>query len=217
MTAKVIPLRSDLSHTDGSKRRAEDEGDLVHKARQGDRWAMGELFERYHQKIYNMAFWMCGGSEDEARDATQEAFLRAFEKLEGFRGDSSFYTWLCRIAINVCLDNRKRAGRWKKLISCFTDRRDKGGQDEALNPGQGHGAQRGQSPLEALESKEFGDALRREVLALPEQQRLIFYLRVYQDMSTAQVASITGLAPGTVKTHLFRAMKSLRHALREWV
>ena len=107
--AKVIPLRrGELVEGPSLAEEARD-GELVDRARKGDRWAAGKLFERHHQQIYNLAFWMCSGSVEDAKDITQEAFLRAFKNLRGFRGDSSFYTWLCRIAINICLDNRRKS------------------------------------------------------------------------------------------------------------
>ncbi len=213
--AKVIALKqkrldSELSWAEVS------EADLVERARNGDRRAAGELFERHHQQVYNLAFWMCGGVVEDAKDITQEAFLKALKNLEGFRGDSSFYTWLYKIAINVCLDNRKKAGRWKRLFPFFTEKT-KSKDDGHRGPDATFEAPDGHTPLESLEDKEFRQAVRKEFLSLPEKQRLVFYLKVYQEMSVKEISEFTGLAHGTVKTHLFRAMKAMRRGLKKWV
>lgn len=215
--AKVIPLRrGELVEGPSLAEEARD-GELVDRARKGDRWAAGKLFERHHQQIYNLAFWMCSGSVEDAKDITQEAFLRAFKNLRGFRGDSSFYTWLCRIAINICLDNRRKTGRWRNLISFFSERSLSSREDQDSETGEGLGHSNDPSPLENLENKEFKDAMKKEFMALPEKQRLVFYLKVYQEMSVREISEVTGLAQGTVKTHLFRAMKAMRGSLNKWV
>ena len=91
--------------------------ELVARIKEGEDWATEELVNRYQQKTYAITCNMCPEDSEEARDLTQEAFLRAFRSLGKFRGDSSFYTWFYRIVVNVCLDSRRRSRRWKLIFS----------------------------------------------------------------------------------------------------
>ena len=90
---------------------------LVTRAREGDRKALDELVGRYQEKAYRIAYNMCQGDSEEAKELTQEAFLRTFRGLRNFRGKSSFYTWFYRILVNTCLDGRRRRVRWERIFS----------------------------------------------------------------------------------------------------
>ena len=110
-----------------------DEPELVKRARNDDPWAMDQLLKRYYQKAYGIAYRMCSGDEEEARDLVQDAFLNAFRNLKRFKGDSGFYTWLYRIVVNTCLDARRRRQRRSGLLSRWLQRKKVGrGTDQAL-------------------------------------------------------------------------------------
>ncbi len=189
--------------------------ELVLRAQRDDQWAMGEFVSRYQQKAYAIAYHMCSGDSEEAQDLTQEAFLRVFRNIKKFRGDSSFYTWFYRIVVNTCLDGRRRRRSWERI---FSFRRSGQRQEETSKevlekqPDTGEG----NNPMTVLRGKQLTREIRKALMSLPEKQRMIFQLKVFQGMSIREIAQIMGSAEGTVKSHLFRATHSLRAALRDW-
>jgi RNA polymerase sigma-70 factor (ECF subfamily) len=189
---------------------------LVARARKGDQWASRELVGRYQPKAYAIAFHLAEGDGGEAEDLVQEAFLRAFRGLKGFRGRSSFHTWFHRIVVNTCLDGRRQRGRRERFISLWRSRRKNSGPslEEA-----GEGSDRGpdHNPLAVLQSRELSEDVRRAMAGLPERQRLAFQLKVLQGMSIREIGEVMDAAEGTVKSHLFRATRSLREALEDWI
>ena len=105
--------------------------ELVARAQDGDQTAFEALVRQYQGKAYAIAYNMGSGDSEEARELTQEAFLRAFRSLKNFRGKSSFYTWFYRILINTCLDSRRRRSRWEGIFSFWRrDKREKASLDE---------------------------------------------------------------------------------------
>lgn len=192
-----------------------DDHTLVNRARKGQQTAIDEIVYRYHQKAYAVAFNMCSGDSEEAQDLTQEAFLRAFRSMEKFRGDSSFYTWFYRILVNTCLDGRRRRKKWQHVLSPwkFPDKYGavfdyrKEGQQEIIE---------NNNPATVLHGKQFKQAVKKAVKSLPKNQQIVFQLKVLHEMRIKEVARIMGIAEGTVKSHLFRAIKVLRETLKEW-
>jgi len=184
---------------------------LVAQAREGEQWAIEELVGRYQQKVYTMCYHMCAEDDREAEDLTQEAFVKAFRHLGQFRGDASFYTWFYRIVVNVCLDGRRRRRRWQGLFSPWQRRGERGGrEEEAVQYPEGTNSFR------VLQNKQLSQDIRRSMRALPEKQRLVFQLKIMEGMSIREIAQVLGAAEGTVKSHLFRATRSMREALRDW-
>jgi RNA polymerase sigma-70 factor (ECF subfamily) len=146
----------------------------------------------------------------------QESFLRAFRGLKKFRGRSSFHTWFHRIVVNTCLDGRRRRGRRERFLSLWRPRRREPGRSlEEVGEVSGRG--REDNPLTDLRSKELSEDVRRAVAGLPERQRLAFQLKVFQGMSIREIGEVMDAAEGTVKSHIFRATRSLREALRDYV
>ena len=189
---------------------------LVARAQRGDRAAFGDLVKLYQGKAYAIAYSMCSGDEEVARELTQEAFLRAFQNLKNFRGKASFYTWYYRILINVCLDHRRRRGRWDKIFSFWRRER-----DEKTNSGgtniQYPDPQEHYDPMTALNNKQLAQEIRQALASLPEKQRVVFQLKMLHGMQIREIAQIMGSAEGTIKSHLFRATQFMRQALQEWV
>jgi RNA polymerase sigma-70 factor (ECF subfamily) len=90
--------------------------ELVRRAQRDDPWAIEQLIIRYQKRVYRVAYHMLSGDAEEAKDLTQEAFLKAFRRIKQFKGKSSFYTWLYRIVVNRCIDERKRRQRWFNIF-----------------------------------------------------------------------------------------------------
>ena len=139
------------------------------------------------------------GNEQEAEDAAQEAFVRAWLSLPKFRADSRFSTWLYRIVTNICCNRIPKLRRELTAI----------GEDDLLEQPDVHGT----PPQESAEAAERRVWLHRQIDDLPESYRLLISLRYQQELPYEEIASITGLPLGTVKTGLFRARERLRSAL----
>ena len=189
--------------------------ELVARAQDGDQTAFEALVRQYQGKAYAIAYNMCSGDSEEARELTQEAFLRAFRSLKDFRGKSSFYTWFYRILINTCFDSRRRRSRLEKIFSFW--RRDK--HEKVLSDeidAQYPDPKEYTNPMAALSNKQLGHEIRQALASLPEKQRMVFQLKVLHGMRIHEIAKIMGSAEGTVKSHLFRATQFMREALKEW-
>jgi RNA polymerase sigma-70 factor (ECF subfamily) len=189
--------------------------DLVNRAKNDDLWAIEQLVLRYQQKVYAIACQMLAGDVEEARDRTQDVFLQAFRSIKRFKGKSSFYTWLYRIVINTCIDARRRQSRWKKIFFSWRSDRDK---DEAPDNSleEMADASPNSDPLATASGRQLEDDVKSAVNKLPQRQRTIFQLKVFQEMSIAEIAEALDLAEGTVKTHLFRATRAIQKQLKGW-
>lgn len=174
---------------------------LIHKAQQNDTQAFGELVMAYQRFIFNLALRSLGNPQ-EAQDAAQETFLRAWQALPGFRGECRFSTWLYRIAVNLCFNRRPRLRR--DLAAISMDASDEDGWDF---PDEGG------NPLHLVEHKEQRAFLHHAIECLPESYRLLVSMRYGQDLSYEEIAEVLGMPLGTVKTGLFRAKAQLKAAL----
>ena len=192
-----------------------DDIELVRRAQNDDAWAIEQLVLRYQKKVYAIAFQMLDGDAEEARDRTQDAFLQAFGRIKQFKGQSSFYTWLYRIVINKCIDARRRRQRWKKIF--FPWRFEKNKDTAAETSLEDYpDSERNADPLEMASRRQLEEDVNRTLRHLSERQRTIFQLKVFQEMSIAEIAESMGLAEGTVKTHLFRATRIVQMQLKDW-
>ena len=185
-----------------------DDRKLVEQARSGSQAAFRSLFERYHAKIYRLAASMVGSSDD-AHDIVQQTFIRAFSSLDGFKQQSSFYTWLYRIALNATTDyRRKQSSKLEK--EAVRDRLDHGqGLEKIAAPTE-------QAPDEQLYRKELAEVIRKAVDTLGQEHREILILREINGLSYTEITEITGLEPGTVMSRLHYARKNLAETLRRW-
>lgn len=207
------PLRAEARAAGGAVSSWTDEA-LAARACANDSRATDELVRRYQEKVYRIAYGMCDGDPEEARDLSQEAFLKAFRNLPGFKGDARFYTWFYRIVVNTCLDARRRRQRWRRLLH-FGSRR--GGEEPAGGEPEANPARDASpDPLQTLSHREMRRDLKAALKTLPPKQRLVFQLKVQEEMSLREIARIMGAAEGTVKSHLFRATRALRAALADY-
>jgi RNA polymerase sigma-70 factor (ECF subfamily) len=171
----------------------EDDRAAIQACQRGEREAFDRLVERYQRDVYRLCFRYVNNHHD-ANDMAQEVFLKAYRAIAKFRGDSSFSTWLYRIAVNTCLNFR--AAR-KPPAEELSD----------------HVADGGSPVLDRLERDERSQRVREAVARLPEKQRATLILKVYQDLTHEEVAGILGSSVGTVKANLFHALANLRKAL----
>jgi RNA polymerase sigma-70 factor (ECF subfamily) len=179
----------------------EKEAELVRQAQAGDSGAFELLVAEYQTYVYNLALRVVG-NEQEAEDMAQEAFVRAWLALPSFRGEARFGTWLYRIVTNLCY-NRLPALRREFAAIGEADILDR------ADPCSG-------AVHEGLEQRERRQWLHRQIGLLPEAYRLLVTLRYQQGLPYEEIAAVTSLPLGTVKTGLFRAKERLRGALREY-
>jgi len=169
----------------------------------GDVAAFSVLVHRYRGRVVALARRMLTGSNsDEAEDVAQEVFVAAYDKRASFRKGEPFRPWLYRIAVNRCLDRLRAQSRRPATVAIGSL------PEPALSGGD---------PVDTLLSNEGEARLREAVAALPPKLRAVFVLRHLDDLSYDEIAAVTGLPLGTVKTHLFRARADLRAALSEYL
>ena len=178
----------------------EQEAAIVRKVLGGDANAFETLVLEYEKNVYNIALRMTGNSED-AADMTQEAFIKAYNSLQSFRGDSKFSVWLYRIVSNVCLDFLRSKNR-RPTVSLSVE--DDDGEDAQLDV-----ADESQSPELLLDRKLTRDSVRRGLDSLPPDYRQILLLREIQGLSYDEIAQALSLEVGTVNSRIFRARKRL--------
>ncbi|MFZ5650106.1 MAG: RNA polymerase sigma factor [Bacillota bacterium] len=176
---------------------------LVRRSRDGDLDSFDELVSRYQSRVYTVAFRFMGNHAD-AGDLAQEAFIRAFQSLPTFRGDSSFATWLYRIVSNACRDELRKQQRQKKVSL----------DEMIMQPGGNPSlAAAGPTPEEHLESIEMRDMVQRHLSELSGDHRLILVMRDIQGLSYEEIASALDCNVGTVKSRLSRARHALKNRL----
>lgn len=179
--------------------------ELVALARDGDHKAFEELVERHKQKAYRIAFGFARDRE-EAKDLSQDAFLKAFVNLKNFDGRSGFYTWFYRILVNLCLDYKRRQSRRtnEEFSEAVENQIDPSHPVSIVAPDK--------HVIASQLSRKVGVALE----ALPPKQRTAFILKNHQGLSIKEIAEVMETAEGTVKVHLHRAVTALRQTLAEF-
>ena len=180
------------------------EQELVTRARAGDRQAFEQLVLDNQNRIYSLAVRLTGDRE-EAFDLAQEAFVKAWQGLPAFQGESSFATWIYRLATNVCIDYLRKQKRRRQVESEVSLDDDEAAWTEP--------ADWSQDPQRQLERSELGRALGRGLKSLPEQQRQILVLRELSGLSYQEIAQKLDLDLGTVKSRIARARLALRKIL----
>lgn len=194
-------MRSDLTtHTELNDF---DEQELVARVQNGDTEAFNPLVYKYQQRIYNLIYRKVGDRET-AKDLCQEVFLKAWQALPNFKGESVFYSWLYQIAVNRSIDFLRKRDRGKVLgLEELPQNADDTLQMTDLQP----------SPCEMLERRELGHIIREAIRKLPLGQRNVIYLRHWEGLPIKEIASRLGKSESTVKTYLHHAHRKLRNIL----
>ncbi len=191
----------------------EEEGppdaELVLKAQQGDVHAFDQLVERYHSKIYGLTYNMTSNRED-AEDLTQEVFVKAFEALPRFKGKSSFYTWVYRIAVNKTINYRKKRNRKRALSLDSFD------QDIKLDDAYHEMTAKG-SPLRNISLSELQKKLNEALLNLSEKHRTVVVMHDMQGIPHDEIAKVVGASVGTVRSRLFYARRQMQTELSDFM
>jgi RNA polymerase sigma-70 factor (ECF subfamily) len=187
----------------------EDQADaeLVDRVLRGEQAGYRILVERYQGKIFAVAFGILRNRED-ARDVTQEAFVKAYRNLPAFRRDSSFYTWLYRIAFNLAVDSKRKVYRVRETAISEDEHEI---PDEALNTGPAPVG----NPDRHFQSQEIRDKVKFAISQLPTDQRTAIVLREVEGLSYKEIAESMGCAEGTVMSRLFYARKKLQEMLKD--
>ena len=178
--------------------------ELVLRAKQGDQAAFEQLVADNQNKVYSLALRLIGDRE-EAADQAQEAFLKAWQGLNAFQGESSFSTWLYRLTANVCIDYLRRRNRRLGVESAVSLDDEEAGWAEP--------ADWEQDPHRQLERAERSRAVGRGMAALPEHFRQVLVLREMAGLSYQEIGAALKLDLGTVKSRLARARLALRKIL----
>lgn len=181
------------------------DAELVRRARLGDREASRELAERYQRKVYAVLLGMLH-DHDAAWELAQETFARALTSLDRFKGESSFYTWLYRIAVNLAIDYQRREGRRAALSI----------DEEAVETDQSlRDELRRHDPYHQVKSREIGERVRAAIDKLTPEHRAVILLREVEGLSYDEISRVLQCAKGTVMSRLHYARRKLQSILRD--
>src|SRR6185503_10608719 len=173
------------------------DGSVIEACQQGDREAFQLLFETYKDKVFSIAVYAIGGDRAIADDVTQQIFLKLFTAIRQYRGDSQFTTWLYRLVVNACIDERRRRSRWLPW-----------GETVAMkNTGERRSQEKQFARLEVAE------AVREAIAELKPKFRLPILLKYIEGLSYEEIASVMGCSKGTVASRLNRGHSQLAKRL----
>jgi len=172
--------------------------ELIRKVKSGETQAFDCLMQRYGNRIYRVIYGMVHNYAD-AEDLVQETFVHAYKGIKKFKEQYQFYTWLYRIAINLCINYCKR----KKIIQ-FT----------SLANAEFYADK---NPKASLEAQELKRVVERQLAQLSNEQKMVFVLRTFEEMSYQEIADILGISVGTVMSRLARARQKLKELLKDYL
>jgi RNA polymerase sigma-70 factor (ECF subfamily) len=183
--------------------------DLCRRVGDRDEAAFDQLVGRYQGRAYRLA-WSILRDAEEARDVSQEAFIRLFQSAASFGGRSRFSTWFYRLLVNLCLDQRRKTRWWRQIFA----------GDGAARPGEESSETSldrqpapSSDPLEGLHKERETDRLWAAVGGLSPQQRAVVILQAQEELSTKEIATILKCSEATVRVHLHRALMTLRRTM----
>lgn len=189
-----------------------NELELIDRIQAGDRDAFKELVERYQRKVYAICYGMLKDSE-ESMDVSQEVFIKVFRYLDKFNRESSFYTWLYRITVNMCIDHIRKNAKAQKVE--YDDRIAHDGDvegDEHIMP-----STLGLHPDKVYGRKELRQKMLEALETLSENHRTILILREVEGLSYEEMADVLGISKGTVMSRLFHARRNFQEAMQEYL
>ncbi len=178
---------------------------VLERVAEGDVESFGVLVERHEERLVHLCQRLLHDRE-EARDAAQEAFLKAFRKAGSYKPQGQVYTWLYRIAVNHCL-NRLRRRKIVQFFSLTGTKSDEGEEETSFDPPDG-----APDPAAQLDARERWLATSKQIDALPAGQRMVLVLAKFEGLSYRQIAENLDITEGAVESRLFRAMRRLVEA-----
>ena len=187
-----------------------DDTMLVREAQRGNRAAFEELVRNYDGAVLRLAIHLTG-SQTDAQDVYQEAFLKAYKSIGNFRFECSFYTWIYRIVTNICLDHIRKKNVRKEDSPIATDQ--SGDEFDVLS--QVPDGRAAANPERDLMARELGSRINRALEKLTPRERMVFELKHYQGLKLRTVGEILNTTEETAKNTLFRATQKLRGALAD--
>ena len=187
-----------------------NDADLIRSAQRGSRTAFEELVRQYDQAVLRLAMHLTG-SEAEAQDIYQEAFLKAYRHLGSFRFECSFYTWMYRIVTNLCLDHLRKKKTRREDAPVIVD---SSGEEHSLLD-QVADDRSGANPERDLMRRELGGKISKALQQLTPRERMVFELKHYQGLKLRTIGEMLNTTEETAKNTLFRATQKLRGTLAE--
>jgi len=193
-----------MSESDTTSAELHDDWELVDRAVKGDKSAFRTLFERYRMRAYRVAYRFLGRHED-ALDAVQDAFIKAYKGLGRFEKRAQFRTWLMRIVTNTCLDLRRSRTR-SSTVSLSTELAE-------ITPEEGQPRRQTETVLEKLQYGELRGALDDALGQISEAHRTAFVLHTEEGLTYREIAEVLEIREGTVMSRLYHARKNLQKIL----
>ena len=193
---------------------ADDDGALVERARAGDHEAFRALYQRYHRRVYSLAYGVVQNADD-ALDVVQDGFIKAHRHLDKFEGNSSFYTWLYRIVMNLSIDHIRKHKRTRHVD--FDDSIDHGQDEGALGEDSLAPRMLGQNPGKSLVRKEIREQIGKALEELSENHRAVLVMRELEGMSYEEMAQAMQCSKGTIMSRLFHARRNMQKRLLEYM
>ncbi len=194
------------------KREAKVDFELVRRCQTGDEAAFGELVKRYQRRVFAIALGMVKNPED-AMDIAQDAFIKVHRYLGNFQGTSSFYTWLYRIVVNLCIDHLRRTG--KRINVDFDEKIDH--RHHMAEGSNVLGKRLDTNPSKMLGRKELAGRIQEAVNALPPYHRAVIVMREIEGLSYAEMAKAMKVSKGTIMSRLHHARQKLQRELSEYL
>ena len=171
------------------------EQDLLAECKNGSREAFESLYNAHQRRVFSVALNFFGGDESLAKDITQQVFLKIFYKLDEFRGQAEFTTWLYRITVNACLDEARKTQRFFSIENFFGDFKVKRAQDDKIH------------------RKEISDEVQKAIATLKPKFRLPILLKYVENLSYQEIAEVLDCSIGTISSRLNRGHKMLASKL----
>jgi RNA polymerase sigma-70 factor (ECF subfamily) len=197
-----------MAAADGSAKDGPSDVELVARCQRGEAQAFETLLGRYRRKVYGLAMGMVG-NRDDAMDVVQDAFVRVFRHIGRFQGDSSFYTWVYRITMNLCIDHVRKGSRMR--AAPYEDRLSHEGVDQGDFPVLP--VRHDVNPGKAARRHEIMDHVSAALEELPPHHRAVIVMREFEGLSYEEMAHVMQVPKGTIMSRLFHARQKLQKAL----